>query len=337
MHRLWCLFALTLLAAPALAQGPSVMISPPSAQVTEPSAAPSIFSTAAHAEEGTGLLSSNRNFPNFIGFMSNPLENIDPRALTQIQPIFGSGWMNATRALPSADAQLYGPAISVALSDRLGIGLNQGGYAVIHVDRNDPRPPLHNPFAGTRGQEFGGTREGFLNMGGFVQYTLIEDVENQFLLTAGLRGIVPCGAYEVFQGHGPVKLAPYVTVGKEFGDFHFLGTVGYRFPAGGGGAGLNVFNVNVHLDRQFFGWLYPLVEVNCVYHTDSVPIDLPTRVGYFDLGNYDSTGNMVTLAVGANAVIIRDRLEFGAVYTTVLASQFNFNLNGLLVKMTLRF
>jgi hypothetical protein len=35
---------------------------------------------------------------------------------------------------------------------------------------------------------------------------------------------------------------------KEFGEFHFLGTVGYRFPAGGGGAGLNVFNVKVHLD-----------------------------------------------------------------------------------------
>ena len=64
---------------------------------------------------------------------------------------------------------------------------------------------------------------------------------------------------------------------------------------------------------------------------------LPTRVGYFDLGNYDSTGNIVTLSVGANAVLIRDRLEFGAVYTTTLASQFNFNVNGLLVKMTLRF
>ena len=45
----------------------------------------------------------------------------------------------------------------------------------------------------------------------------------------------------------------------------------------------------------------------------------------------------MTLAVGANAVLIRDRLELGAVYTTPLATQRNFDFNGLLVKMVIRF
>ncbi len=327
MHRLWSLIALLLLSAPALAQGP--------AATTEPFIPASELCPGVASDDGSSL--SNRNFPHFIGWMSNPLENIDPRALTQIQPIFGSAWMNPSRALPNSDMQLYGPAVSVALSDRLGVGINQGGYAVIHVDRNDPRPPLRNFLAATRGREFGGTREGFLNIGGFAQYTLIEDVPNQFLLTGGLRFIAPCGAYEVFQGHGPLQLVPYLTVGQEFGHFHLLGTLGYQFPVGGGGAGLNLFNCNVHLDRECFGWLYPLVEFNCIYHTESVGVDLPTRVGYFDFGNFASTGNIVTMAVGANAVLIRDRLEFGAVYMTKLASQRNFDLNGLLVKLTLRF
>ena len=29
--------------------------------------------------------------------------------------------------------------------------------------------------------------EGFLNLGGFVQYTLVADVPNQFLVTGGMR------------------------------------------------------------------------------------------------------------------------------------------------------
>jgi hypothetical protein len=41
--------------------------------------------------------------------------------------------------------------------------------------------------------------------------------------------------------------------------------------------------------------------------------------------------------VGANAVLVPERLEIGAVYTTLIASTHDIDLNGLLVKMTLRF
>jgi hypothetical protein len=45
----------------------------------------------------------------------------------------------------------------------------------------------------------------------------------------------------------------------------------------------------------------------------------------------------VTLAVGANLVLIRDRLEFGAAYAKPLATQRGFDFNGLLAKMVLRY
>ena len=48
-----------------------------------------------------------------------------------------------------------------------------------------------------------GERDGFLNLGGFLQYTLIEDVADQFLLTGGVRWVAPAGSHEVFQGLGP--------------------------------------------------------------------------------------------------------------------------------------
>ena len=140
-------------------------------------------------------------------------------------------------------------------------------------------------------------------------------------MTAGVRLAVPSGSTEVFQGKGPALLAPYMTVGKEFGNFHVLATAGYQFPARTGGNDAKLCYLNAHVDRQFFGWLYPLMELNWTNQTNSVDINLPTRRGYIDFGNFDTTGNVVRLGVGANAVIIRNRLEVGAVYTTPIAAR----------------
>jgi hypothetical protein len=284
------------------------------------------------------LLTGNHNFPGFIGFMSDPLQNIDPRALTAIYPIFGSEWVSNIPPIPDGDFQVYGPALTVALSDRLAVGLNQGGYAVAHFSRNQAgRLALLDPLGRFRDVEAGGEREGWLNLGGFFQYTVVEDVADQFLLTAGLRWEAPCGSHEVFQGHGPAELSPYLTAGKEFGEVHVLATTGYQFPAGLGSDNTNLFYANLHLDRRCFGWLYPLVEFNWLYHVTSVSFGLPTRRGFIDFDNFEATGNVVTLAAGANAVLVPERLGFGAVHTAVIGSQGNFDANGLIVKMMLRY
>jgi hypothetical protein len=64
---------------------------------------------------------------------------------------------------------------------------------------------------------------------------------------------------------------------------------------------------------------------------------LDTRRGFIDFGTFESSGNVVTMAAGANAVLVPERVELGAVYTTVVAGQGNLNVNGVLVKMVLRF
>jgi hypothetical protein len=185
-------------------------------------------------------------------------------------------------------------------------------------------------------RDFSGTRDGWLNLGGFAQYTVIADAADQFLLTAGVRWEAPSGTHELFQGIGPAHVAPYVTAGKELGCFHVLATAGYQFPCESGFVDTNIFYGNIHLDRKI-GWLYPLAEVNWTYHTHSVNIDLPIQHGFINLDNYDATGNIVSLAVGANAVLIPCKLEFGAVYTRSLATQHDFEFNGVLVKMTYRY
>jgi len=285
-----------------------------------------------------GYLAGNRNFPNFIGFISNPEQSIDPRATTEIWPMFGSAWMAANnRFLPSGDLQVYGAGLNVALSDRLMVGLNQGGYAVAHFSNERERllAKLGLPILD---KDRSGPREGWLDLGGYAQYTLIADVPNQFLFTAGLRWVAPVGATQLFQGGAnPAYLAPYVTAGKEYGYWHVLATTGYEFPTGSGQATTNTFYLNLHVDRQI-GWLYPLVELNGSYHTTTVDLNISTpHHGVIDLGTFESTGNTLSIAVGANAVLVPGRLEFGAVYVRPITAQNHFDMNAMLVKMVYRY
>ena len=144
------------------------------------------------------------------------------------------------------------------------------------------------------------------------------------------------GSAAIFQGMGPANLAPAVTAGKEVGNFQRLTTAGYQVPARAG-SNLNFCYGCVHLDRRSFGWLYPLVEFNGIYHTTRVDVDLPTRDGFINLGDFEATGNLVTLAAGVNAVVVPSKIELGAVYTTSIAAQRYFGFNGFLVKMVFRY
>jgi hypothetical protein len=284
-----------------------------------------------------GCLAGTHDFDRFIGFMSNPLFNIDPRAVTELLPITGFTWFNTIPALPSGNIWLVpGAALTVAASDRLALGINQGGYAAANFDRNHPGL-FRDRFGRLEDRNsFSGEREGWLNLGGFVQYTVIKDCPDQFLVTTGLRWEAPIGSRAVFQGIGPAHLAPYVTAGKEFGEFHVLADLGFEFPTGSD-HGSEIFYGCLHLDRRTFGWLYPLVEFNWIYHTTSVDVDLPLREGFINFGSFESTGNLVTLAAGADAVLIPSKLEVGAVYTTSIAAQRDFGFNGFLLKMVLRY
>jgi hypothetical protein len=320
MKRYASLLAALVLANTALGQEPATVVPFASGPSEAIAAAPSVFDGFLPNDLSNGFLTGNHNFSRFIGFVGNPLFNIDPRAVTEIVPLVDSVSVSTSRFLPDGNAQIYGPAMTVALSERLSIGMNQGGF----VD-----------------SDFRKNREGLLNLGGFVQYTFLEDVPNQFLATGGMRWVAPTGYAEVFQGHGPGQLAPYVTVGKEFGEFHILATAGYQFAVGGGGGeakrDLEIFYGNIHLDRRICGWFYPLVELNCTYHSTSVDFSNPSTLNFFSFGNFETSGNLVTLSVGANAVLIPERLELGAVYTTPIASQRDFDFNGVLVKMVIRY
>jgi hypothetical protein len=276
--------------------------------------APMVMDVDSNANKG-GFLTGDKCFPRFIGFVSNPSLSVDPRSLTQLYPMYINTSMSAIRPFPAGSINAAGPGLNLALSERLNIGVTKGAYVWT---------------------DFRKTREGWLDLGGYAQYTLIRDVPNQFLVTIGLGWTAPSGSSSLFQGAG-ADLNPYVTFGKEFGEFHILSTTGYDFQAGSGTATTQLFYGSVHLDRRCFGWLYPLVEFNWGVHTTHVNLDLPFRHDFFDLDNFTANGNLVTVAPGLNAVLIQDKLEIGAVYETPIASQNHVHFNSMLVKLVLRY
>jgi hypothetical protein len=297
-----------------------------------------------------GFLKGNQNFQNFIGFISNPAQSIDPRSSTELVAIFGSAWITANDVtlpngrtidrslLPSGNMQVYGGGpMAIAITDRLCVGLNDGGYAVARFD-SDRQQILRRLGLPVPDVDRSGLREGWLNFGGYAQYTLIADVQRQFLLTAGLRWEAPAGATQIFQGGAnPAYLAPYVTIGKEFGCYHVLATTGYEFAAGSGDATTSTAYLNLHFDRKI-GWLYPLIELNGSYHTSSTDVSITSpHHGVIDLGTFSSTGNTLIGAVGATAVLVPGKLELGAVYTRPVSAQNHFDYNGVLVRMTWRY
>jgi hypothetical protein len=265
---------------------------------------------------GGGFLTSDRGFPNFIGWISNPTRNIDPRSLTQLFPLFTYAWTDPFRVIPRGQISAYGAGIDLALTERLSVGLTDGSPMWAHFNRQ---------------------RTGWDNIGGFGQYTLIRDTDRQFLLTVGLNWEVPSGSKEIFEGTGPAYLAPYITIGKEFGNFHFLATTGYNFPCEDESGTTETYYANFHFDCRIAGWFYPLVEFNGNWPNTTLNFSRDFAPGLIEIDRFNGVGGLFTVAPGFNAVLVQDRLEIGAVYQTPIWSRRDFNFNSLLVKMIWRF
>src|SRR5436305_1596959 len=123
MKMRWASLVLSLTASAAPAQQPMVGSSqsrPAVVSGVEADTSMNLFPDGGSSSSGSAF-SGNHNFRNFIGFVSNPLQSIDPRAVTAIYPLFGSAWVDTNPPLPDSNFQVYGPGMTVALTERLAI------------------------------------------------------------------------------------------------------------------------------------------------------------------------------------------------------------------------
>jgi hypothetical protein len=186
-------------------------------------------------------MSSDTAFPRFIGPTTNPWLAKDPRSLSEAR-LLGVYTLFPNRH-PWDDGQSYLLQIRAAINNRWSVFLDKSGYSVI--DRGDG----------------GSTDDGWNNLAFGAKYVLIRDVENQFLLSAGVQYEAPTGEASVFQRPSDGSITAFLTAGKEVFCFgHILGNVGVRAPLSS--EGCTLLYSQLHVDYGVTSWLYPLVEVN---------------------------------------------------------------------------
>lgn len=319
------LVALTGLAGPASAQVPAPQTLPAAsvpafAQPAVPAASCDIEVAGPGAERG--FLESDRAFPRFIGPITNPVLSKDPRSVTEARFLFINDVLPGEEALGGGNFQVYALQLRAALTDRLTFIADKDGIATIHAHAIDQQT-------------------GLLNMNFGLKYVIDRDVENQFLWSAGFTYEPPMGERNVFENHGNGVLTLFTTVGKEINcHWHVLDTVGYQFGLEDSQNSSFFYN-SLHVDRELFGWLYPLAEMNWFHYTHGGDRGLPPAVsegdGLLNLGTSGVAGlDIVTLAAGVKARL-GDHAETGLAWELPISNQKGLIDNRLVFEFILRY
>lgn len=272
--------------------------------------------------EGRGFLESDRAFPNFIGPISNPILTKDPRSLTEARLLFVNNVIPGDHPLGGGDFQVYAMQLRFALTERLTLIADKDGYAVIN--------PNGAPDS-----------DGWLNLAAGLKYTVIRDVDNQFLAAVGFMFEPQTGESAVFQNFGDGLFTFFGSAAKEFGCVnHAILNLGYQVPVDGAENSSFIYT-QIHLDRQIGGWFYPLIELNW-YHwvaggNHGLPPALGEGDGLLNLGTSGVAGNdLVTLAVGAKAKL-NCHAEIGAAWEFPVSNRNDLIDNRLTCDFILRY
>ncbi|MBL8800217.1 MAG: hypothetical protein JNM56_40425 [Planctomycetia bacterium] len=250
---------------------------------------------------GRKMFESDHCFDNMISPVTNPFLFEDPRALTEVRPIFM--YQRAPDSNPIYDGGnlwYLGTQARLAITERLSVVMHKLG--TVWSDPNNPAGGTFAPHSGLSELWIG------------PKLTFYRDDLCGAVAAFGTNFQIPVGDSDVFQNTGTLSVTPYVVYGRHFlRDFNFLATAGYAF---GDNNRTDYFFNSYHLSWDLGGLhrIYPLVELNWVHYTKSgatLPINFEGRdlinFGANSIGNQDS----LTFAVGARYKFT-DCLQAGA-------------------------
>ncbi|MGF1582884.1 MAG: hypothetical protein ACFCD0_26485 [Gemmataceae bacterium] len=269
------------------------------------------------------LFESDRAFPNFIGPITNPILAKDPRSLTEARFFFVQNYIPEDHPFEGGDFQAYALQLRLALTERLTLIADRDGIATI--------------TPGSTGIE----ETGLLNIGVGLRYLFVRDVERQLLVSGGLMFSPQTGSGNVFQSHGDGTFTVFGTVAKEFGTFnHVIVNAGYQFPVDSEDNS-SFFYTSLHVDRQLFGWIYPMAELNWYHYSGSGDRGIPSSVGEGDgllnIGTSEVAGNdLVTLGFGVS-FLFNHHLQAGIAYEFPISNREDLLDDRILVEAIFRY
>lgn len=260
------------------------------------------------------MFQSDRCFK-FASPVTNPFYFEDPRALTEIRPIFI--WQHTPDANPIwAGGNNYHVAIrgSVAFTPYISFVVNRFGWSWIDPDNGTPDINSNNGFSE-------------IHLG--PKITFYRNEQSGTVAAFGLTFQVPVGSSDVLQDTGSLSVVPYFSIAQSFwrsdyGTFNFINTTGYVFRMDGERTDSIFSSFHLDYDVANLNRFYPLVEVNFRHYTrDGNVRDLNFEGN--DLANFGSRNvsglSELTTAIGGRFVI-NNFTQFG------IAAEFNVLDNG---------
>lgn len=219
-----------------------------------------------------------------ISPISNPVNFEDPRAITEIRPIFL--YHKIDNKFVTNGGQVMGGAVQArfALDDRFAIIATKDGF--LHLQPNAAVPD----------------GDGFANVAAGVKYSFYRDAAAGQVATAGIRYEIPMGDKDVLQGQGDGIFNPFISGAYAVGPVNFMAYTAFRFPVSNGDS--SFYDADFHMSTPIDGWLFPTFEVNVQHVLDAgnrLPIP-DEGADFFNLGSSTSDGKtLVTGAVGVRA------------------------------------
>lgn len=254
------------------------------------------------------MFQSDTAFEIFTSPVSNPFFFEDPRALTEIRPLFI--WQDTPGSNPvwgGGSNFYYAARGSVAFTPHISLVFNRIGFSTINPD---PGTPTIQPNSGFSEIMLG------------PKITFIRSETSNTVAAIGLTFDIPVGSSSVLQRTGHLALIPYFSFAQNFGkstygSFNFMNTTGYTFRTDN--TRTESFYSSFHLDYEIGKRFYPMAELNWRYYSRNGG-NQPLNFEGNDLANFGSQNvsglNELTLALGGR-IKINNWIHWG------LAAEFN--------------
>ncbi len=252
-----------------------------------------------------GFIATDHAYDCFISPVTNPFLFEDPRALTEIRPIF------IYQKIPSLQPNFaggsmffYGTQARIALGQRFSIVMNKLGGITVNDGVNAPY----------------GDHTGLAEIWIGPKVTLYRNEDSGTLFAAGATFQIPAGSSSVYQNTGGVSIVPYASFAQSFfktslGHFNALASAGYSFATSNQRSEYAYASAHVDFDVGSNHRFYPLVELNWIQYTRSGNARFIKGEGrdLINFGSISKGSGLLTAAVGARFKLTRNT-ELGAAY-----------------------
>ncbi|WP_395737976.1 hypothetical protein [Prosthecobacter sp.] len=256
---------------------------------------------------------------NTISPVTNPIYFEDPVIRSEIRPIFIYHRFDNSFVTGRGTARAGAIQLRYAITDRLAFIATQDGYLNIN------------------GTAVKGN--GWMDLAAGFKYALINDVQNQFILTPGFTFQLPTGDKKIFNGRGSGQFNPFVSFAKGFGDLHFTGNVGVLIPMLRAEQN-TMAHYSLMVDYHVSDWFIPFATAN-FWTTLNNASNIPgLRSNGYDVINFGAgnasgvTQGMLGIGFRSN---IQKNLSLGFAYEMAVVKPYGLSNNRFTMDMCIRF